>query len=206
MARKSFAYAIYAFKYGQLQSPYIETSRKHRSIEYGLSHTRCHKRFAWIDAYMIDNRYIMNIWWIYIVPFLLETDHTFQISRTRTVNNSKVTTKTILFHRTMWPSPKRLISTGPEKKQTSHMQQAKATKTLVFQFDHVNPRVHVSIGLGPPPRTPVAHKGTGWDSLRKNKNLAGDCYPRINNYIISICFKFWNPRCYTTKIGRDFCW
>ena len=42
-------------------SNYIETSRKHRSIEYGLSHTRCHKRFAWIDAYMIHNRYIMNI-------------------------------------------------------------------------------------------------------------------------------------------------
>lgn len=37
------------------------------------------------------------------------------------------------------------------------MQQAKATKTLVFQFDHVNPRIHVSIGLVPPPRTPVAH-------------------------------------------------
>lgn len=56
------------------------------------------------------------------------------------------------------------------------MQQAKATKTLVFQFDHVNAKIHVSIGLGPPPRTPVAHKGTGWDSLRKNKNPAGDCY------------------------------
>lgn len=58
MAKKSFAYAIYAFKCGQLQSPYIETSRKHESIEYGLSHTRCHQRFAWIDAYMIHIRYI----------------------------------------------------------------------------------------------------------------------------------------------------
>lgn len=102
MARKSFAYAIYAFKCGQLQSPYIETSRKHRSIEYGLSHTRRPKRFAWIDAYMIHYRYILNIRWIYlyiyIVPFLLETDHTFQISRTRTVKTIKVTTKTFFFH------------------------------------------------------------------------------------------------------------
>ena len=36
--------------------------------------------------------------YIYIVPFLLETDHTFQISRTRTVKKIKVTTKTIFFH------------------------------------------------------------------------------------------------------------
>ena len=81
------------------------------------------------------------------------------------------------------------------------MQQAKATKTLVFQFDHVNPRIHVSVGLVPPPRTLKVQVEIPYE---KNKNPAGDCYPRINNYIISICFKFGNPRCSTTKIGRFF--
>ena len=142
--------------------------------------------------------------YIYIVPFLLETDHTFQISRTRTVKTIKVTTKTFFFHHQNVSYPQ---DRKKKKKQTSHMQQAKATKTLVLQFDHVNPRIHVSIWLVPSPRTPLAHKGTGWDSLRKKQK---SCWwllpPRINNYIISICFKFWNPRCSTTKIGRNFCW